>query len=282
MAVGAAGEVRDDRLLAPTFWTAVVIVPVLVAAFVILYLFSTHTKALWAWTIAIPMSAKVMGAGYVSGSTFFFRTAYQRRWHRVAIGFLSITGFTTLLLLATLLHWSKFNHVHVSFWAWLLLYAITPPLLPWLWYINQRTDPGTPDDLDTLMPDRLRRLVAFGGVLQTTFAVLLFVWPSLFADRWPWPVTPLTARCIAAYVIFPGIAWMLFAREARWSCFRITMQTITFALCLIGVGALLTKDSFAGRPASSVWGFAIALATMIGLLVWLQVAMDRRRTPQGA
>jgi hypothetical protein len=45
-AVGGAATERDDRLLAPTLWTAVLIVPVLVAAFVILYLFPAHTHRL--------------------------------------------------------------------------------------------------------------------------------------------------------------------------------------------------------------------------------------------
>jgi len=46
------------------------------------------------------------------------------RW--TAAGFLGTTVFTTLLLLATLLHWDRFNHDHVSFWAWLALYVATP------------------------------------------------------------------------------------------------------------------------------------------------------------
>ncbi len=79
---------RDDRLLAPTLWTAVMIVPVLVAAWVILYLFPQDTKALWAWTIAPSMTAMVMGGGYLSGAYFFARVATVRKWHRAWPGFI--------------------------------------------------------------------------------------------------------------------------------------------------------------------------------------------------
>ena len=271
---------RSDRLLAPTFWTAVCIVPVLVAAWTILYLFFGDTQTLWAWTIDPPMSCLVMGGGYISGAYFFARVATGNRWHRVAPGFLGTTAFTTLLLAATVLHWDKFNHDHVSFWAWLALYVVTPPLLPWLWRNNQRTDPGTPDPDDVRLPATLRRLVTIGGCLQLTVAALMFAFPEKWVEDFPWTVTPLTVRSISAYVAFPAVAWVCFAFEDRWSSFRITMQTATLGLVLVGLGALRVTDTFTG-PSWSVWAFAISLTTSISLLVWLQLAMDRRRPRVG-
>ena len=61
--LGAAGVTGDDRLLAPTLWTARLIVPVLVAAWAILYLFPGDTERLWAWPVRPPLTAMVMGAG---------------------------------------------------------------------------------------------------------------------------------------------------------------------------------------------------------------------------
>lgn len=158
----------DDRLLAPTRWTATAIVPVLLAAFTILYLFPGRTEALWAWTIRPTMTAMNMGAGYLAGAWFFARVVRVVRagsWHRVGVGFLGTTVFTALLLLATLLHWDRFNHDHVSFWAWLALYLATPVLLPWLWVRNRRTDPGVPEPGD-LVPRWLRITGGTAGGLQ--------------------------------------------------------------------------------------------------------------------
>ena len=270
-----------DRLLAPTLWTAVCIVPVLVAAWTILYLFPGHTKRLWAWTIKPDMSAIVMGGGYVSGAYFFARVARDRRWHRVAVGFLATTVFTSLLLVATVLHWDKFNHDHVSFWAWLALYVVTPPLLPWLWRNNRRTDPGVPEARDVRIPPGLRRLVAIGGAAQLCFAAAMFTAPRRFVSSFPWMITPLTARSISAFVAFPAVTWLCFAFEDRWSSFRIPLQTATLGLVLVGLGALRARDDFVG-PDWAVAGFVIALAVSISLLLTLQVAMDRRRGPAPA
>ena len=47
----------SDRVLPVTRWVAAIIVPFLVAAFIILYLFPDHTLALFAWGIQPRMSA---------------------------------------------------------------------------------------------------------------------------------------------------------------------------------------------------------------------------------
>lgn len=266
---------RDDRLLAPTWWTAVLIVPVLVAAWVILYLFPGRTARLWAWEINPDMSGLVMGAGYISGAYFFVRVARGRQWHRVAVGFLATTVFTAVLLAATVLHWDKFNHDHVSFWAWLLLYAITPPLLPWLWARNRRTDPGAPAAGDVTIPPGLRTAVAAGGAAQLCVAAAMFLDPAGAVRRWPWDATPLTVRSLSAFIAFPAVTWLCFAFEDRWSAFRVPLQTATVGLVLVGLGALRARDDFDG-PSWSVGLFAFSLVTTIVLLLVLQVAMERR------
>ena len=42
---------RDDRILPETRWLSAIIIPFLVVAFGILYLFPDHTQELFAWTI---------------------------------------------------------------------------------------------------------------------------------------------------------------------------------------------------------------------------------------
>ncbi|MCA1846147.1 MAG: hypothetical protein LC792_23740, partial [Actinobacteria bacterium] len=115
MTTTSPANVRDDRLLAPTRWTAIAVIPVLLAAFVILYGFPGHTKKLWGWTIHPNMSALIMGGGYLSGAYFFTRVARSGRWHRVSAGFVGTTVFSTILMATTILHWNRFNHDHVSF-----------------------------------------------------------------------------------------------------------------------------------------------------------------------
>ena len=264
---------RDDRLLAPTLWTARAIVPVLVAAFVILYLFPGDTMRLWSWMICPEMSALVMGAGYLAGAWFFLRVAGTREWHRVAPGFVATTVFTGLLLLTTVLHWDAFNYDHVSFWAWLGLYASTPFLLPVLWRNNQRTDPG-PVPGEARVPRPLRLVVGLGGALQLALAVMMFVRPTVVEDTWPWELQPATTRSLAAFIAFPAVTWLWFLFEDRWSSFRITQQTATFGLVLIGIGALRARREFRDGWESPTYAAALVLA--LALNVALYVVMERR------
>ena len=267
--------IRDDRLLAPTRWTARAVIPVLVAAFVILYGFPGETVRLWSWMVCPDMNALLMGGGYLAGAYFFTRVARSREWHRVSAGFAAVTVFSTLLMIATILHWDAFNHDHVSFWAWLGLYASTPLLLPLLWVKNQRTDPGEPSAPDARIPRRLRVTVAVGGALQLAFALGIFVWPGVVEDLWPWEMEPATTRALSAFVAFPAVTWLWFLFDDRWSSFRVTQQTATIGLALIGVAAVRARDDFTTEGWATPL-YAVCLLLALGLNVALYVAMERR------
>lgn len=264
---------RDDRVLATTRWTAIVIIPVLVAAFVILYLFPSRTPDLWAWTIVPTMTPMLMGGGYLAGAWFFVRVARTRAGHQALPGLLGVCVFTTMLLGGTILHWDRFNHDHVSFWAWLGLYVVTPLLLPVLWFNNRRTDPGVAAAGDVEVPGPVRAAFTVVGAAQLLLAIVIFVRPSLAVEHWPWMVTPLTARTIAAFLAFPAVTWLLFAVDARWSSFEIPIESATIGLALILVATIRASDEFGGEAVA--YG-----AALVGALIWLlavQIAMRRRR-----
>src|SRR5689334_6755747 len=103
---------RDDRILAYTRRLSLVIVPFLIAAFVILYLFPGDTGRLFAWPIRPTMSARVLAAAYLGGAYFFIRVQFLRSWTTVAHGYPPVALFAALLGAATVLHWDKFSHQH--------------------------------------------------------------------------------------------------------------------------------------------------------------------------
>ena len=78
-------RVRNDRVFPETRWVSVIIVPFLVAAFVILYLFPDRTQDLFAWGIQPRMSAMMLGAAYIGGAYFFVRAAANAPWHSWAV-----------------------------------------------------------------------------------------------------------------------------------------------------------------------------------------------------
>src|SRR5438874_6263602 len=113
------GAVRDDRVLPETRWLAACIVPFLLVAFAMLYLFPDRTDTLFAWTIRPRMTPLIMGAGYIAGGYFFVQALFARRWHTVHLGFLPVTAFTICMAIGTFLHLDRFHRGHVSFYTWL-------------------------------------------------------------------------------------------------------------------------------------------------------------------
>jgi hypothetical protein len=69
---------RDERILRETRWLGLIVIPFLAVAFVILYLFSGHTKDLFAWNIQPTMSAMLLGAAYLGGIVFFWQVTRGR------------------------------------------------------------------------------------------------------------------------------------------------------------------------------------------------------------
>ena len=211
-------RVRDDRVFPVTRWVAAIIVPFLVVAFAILYLFPDHTKELFAWTIQPRMSAMLLGAAYIGGAYFFVRVATFARWHWVKVGFLPVTTFAALLGIATILHWDRFNHSSISFFAWAGLYFTTPFVVFLLWLRNRSTDPGfgSPDTSPERRVPRLVRLVIgiVGGLTLLT-SIVLFLQPGLMISTWPWTLTPLTARVMGALFALTGVGELAIALDVR-------------------------------------------------------------------
>ena len=148
---------RDDRVLPFTRGLSLFIIPFLVVAWVILYLFPGHTARVWSWTIPIQMTSMVLASAYLGGAYFFARVAREQRWHTVGTGFLAVTTFASLLGVATLLHWDKFAHGHVAFWLWAGLYFTTPFLVIGAWLVNRRyAAPPAADDVLLRPVERVR------------------------------------------------------------------------------------------------------------------------------
>lgn len=269
-------------MLTATKVTALVIIPVLVAAFVILFFLPDRTDELWAWTMRPDMTPINMGAGYLGGAWFFTRVATNRHPGRVVGGLAAASVFTLLLGLGTFLHWDRFNHDHVSFWAWLFLYVVSPVLLPVLAVANRRAglaDHDEPAD-QAEIPGWARTFLAVAGAASVLGALVTFAVPRLAVDSWPWPLTPLTARSLSAYVAFTGLFLLTPLIDRRWTSVRIGVEAVTVGLVMTGIGALRARNDFTG-PRPSVVGFAAALVALLAVLVILQLRLSRPATAGG-
>ena len=229
--------IKDDRVLKATRVLGAVIVPFLLVAFSLLYLFPGDTAHWFAWSIKPRMTPLIMGAGYIAGAYFFLRVVTASHWHRVHLGFLPVTAFTIFMAIATFSHLDKFDKDHVAFWIWVVLYVVTPVLVPLTWLRNRATDPGTLEADDRYLPPRVRAAVGAVGAAQSAVAAVLLLSPSTMIDIWPWTLTPLTAQVLGGWFALPGVVAIMMALDGRWSAIRITLesQVLGIALILLGV-----------------------------------------------
>ena len=250
-------RIRNDRILPETRWVSAIIVPFLVAAFAILYLFPDHTHALFAWGIQPRMSAMMLGAAY-----FFVRAAANARWHWVKVGFLLVTTFATLMGIATILHWDRFNHGYISFFAWVGLYFTTPFIVLLLWLCNRSTDPG-PTSHDRRVPRLVRLVIGIVGGLTLLTSIFLFLQPGFMIGTWPWQLTPLTARVLGALFALTGVGELAIALDIRWSAVRIALQSQMIGIALIGLAIVFSWSNF-NQAKPLTWIF---LASILFLLI---------------
>ena len=241
----------------------VFIVPFLLVAFPLLYFFPNDTGNWWAWGIHPSMTALIMGAGYIAGAYFFVRVAGATRWHRVHLGFLPITAFTAFLGVATIIYWDWFDHDHVAFWIWTVLYFTTPFLVPLAWLRNRRTDPGALESADDRCLPRAGRSVLVGaGLGQFGVAVVLIASPSTMVDIWPWTIDSLAAATLGAWFALPGVTALMMGIDGRWSAIRITLESQLIGLALILLATARAWEQFDKSNALS-YAFAGGIAFLL-------------------
>jgi hypothetical protein len=270
----------DDRILPAMRWISLVVVLVLVPALVILWGLPDQTAKLWAWTIKGDLTPIFMGAGYGAGAYFFLRIFLGRPWHTAAVGVLGAWVFAGLMLITTLIHYDKFNHgdapvlAAIAFYGWVGVYVASPFVVAAAWVANQRTDPRTPAPDDPVVPVWVRRAAAAAAVCALGVAAAVLISPSLAVDNWGWKLTPLTARVIACFTAQVGVGFLMLSRDARWSTWKLLVETFLIAVALLLLGAVRAWTFF-DTGNWLTWAYVVGLGCGEVGLAALYLAFER-------
>jgi hypothetical protein len=269
---------RDDRVLRPTRWLAAFITPFLVVAVAILYFFPEQTDRHWSWTIQATMTSMMLASAYFAGIYFFTRALFASQWHHVKLGFLPVATFAATLGVATIIHWDRFRHDHIAFILWAGLYFTAPFLVFFAWLNNRGRDPGVPDADDVEVPRLVRWLAGALGLALVGVGLWLFLVPSVGVETWPWSLTPLTARVIAAILALTGVAGLGIALDRRWSSSRIVFEDMALTLILILVATARAWSEF-DQASPFTWVFTVfGTLFLVGVVaLYLRQESLRRR-----
>jgi hypothetical protein len=239
------------------------------------------TDRSFAWTIQPPLTAAFLGAAYWAAALLEILAARRRTWAGGRIALPAVFVFTTLTLVASLLHLDRFHLAATEpaallvTWIWLAVYAVVPPLMIGL-TLRQWRRPGADPPRDRPLTPGIRLAAGAAALLLLGFGLGLFVAPGALLGLWPWPLTPLTARAVAAWLVGLGLA----AGHAAWENDVDRGRPVFVTVPLF---CLLEAVALARYPGTIDWSRPhgwLYLAALAGLLLIGLVALRRdRRQP---
>ncbi len=260
---------------------AAIVVPFLVVAFGMLYFFPDISGTLFAWPIKPHMSAMTLGATYLGGAYFFTNVIFAKRWHTVRLGFLPVTAFAAILGVSTLLHWDKFTHGHPSFISWAVLYFTLPFIIPVVWYLNQRAAPAGASRSEPTFSAYFRGAMGLIGAILLGAGAMLLLAPGWMIPLWPWAMTPLTGRVMAAMFTLSGWVGLGVALDGHWSSARVLFGAQAISVVLFLLASALARVDIHWEMLTS-YTFVGGMVLVLALILWAaaQTRRARRRAAQ--
>jgi hypothetical protein len=241
-----------------------------------LFVFSESTDRFFAWTINPPLTAAFLGAAYWASFAMEFLAARKRIWAHARIAVPAVLIFTGLTLIVTLIHLDRFHLNHPNFitrgaaWAWLIVYAIVPPIMGVLLYLQLRAPGGDPPR-QTSLPTWVRAMLAVHALIMIPLGLGLMFVPEAMLGLWPWSLTPLTARAISAWSLALGIAAAHSIWENDWA--RVHVATASYTVfSVFELIALIRYPGDVNWASPAAWIFVLFLISVlvVGLYGWRQ------------
>ncbi|MGE0060420.1 MAG: hypothetical protein AB7T32_20770 [Dehalococcoidia bacterium] len=232
-----------------------------------LFLLTERTDDYFAWTIANPLTAAFLGAGYWASGALELWASRERFWANARIAVPAVIVFTVLTLFVTLIHWDRFHFDDPAFitktgtFFWLGVYAIVPVIMTAAflqvgWSTGAASDPGG------CIPPVARWVLIGQAAVMVCLGLALLVAPLDARDVWPWALTDLTGRAIGAWLFAIGIGAVhtLFENDLRRTRGMLVSYTLLAGLQFIALARYSDVLDW-GEP--GIWLYVAFLASML-------------------
>ena len=127
-----------------TRWLLLAGTVLVLAAGLDLFVLTEHTDTFFAWTIASPLTAAFLGAGYLAAACLDGISARQKLWAVARVPLPAVLVFTTTTFVVTLMHLETFHMDSFFGWAWLVTYGLLPPSVLAVLLYQRRIGGGDP------------------------------------------------------------------------------------------------------------------------------------------
>jgi len=148
-----------------------------------------------------------------------------------------------------------------------------------LFLVRQLRAPGGDPPRLAPLPAWLRAILAIQAAVMIPFAVALFIAPSSLGDLWPWPLTPLTGRMVAAWTLAFGVlaAHQLWENDLERIRVALLVYPVFGALQVIGLARYSGDLEDWGDLSTWVYLAIVASTFVIGAFGWLELRRARER-----
>jgi hypothetical protein len=260
------GRAVAGRILQPTRIGVWILFVLALANGVYLYLAPSEAKTHYAWSINPPVNAAFIGAGFLAGTLATGLVLFAAtRWRSFATLPPALWVLATTLLAATLVHNDKFKWSFAPTWVWLVVYAGVPFAVPVLVLLQRRVAEPEPRAAPELRAVRV--LSAVCGVVLIAGAVALFVAPVSVGKHWPWPLTPLLARAVAAWYGMVGTMLASCAFGLRRRSEAVIPYATLAAWCLLLLALPLLHAGDVDRSGGEFVAWVAVMLVLLGLAV---------------
>jgi hypothetical protein len=236
-----------------------------------LYFLPGRAATDYAWAIKPPVSAAFIGAGFLAGTLATGLVLFAtRRWRSLQTLPIALWVLATTLALATVIHNDRFKFDYPPTWVWALVYAGVPFAVPVLVYRQRRTAESRPAADPRLRPVRV--ISAAIGAVMLAGSLALYLAPADLGQHWPWMLTPLLGRVVAAWYALFGTMLVSCAVGLRHAseAFIPYATLACWSVLLLALPWLHPDD--VTRSGSAFW---IWIAGMLVLLALSALALSR-------
>jgi len=262
---GHAAATEPGRVLGLTRAGVWVLFVLAAANGLFLYLLPGRADTDYAWAIRPAVNAAFIGAGFLAGTLATGLVLWRAtRWRSFSLLPPALWVLATTLLLATIIHEDRFKWDYPLTWVWALVYAGVPVAIPFLVARQRRVAEALPDSDPALRV--LRALSGVAGAGLVVAATALYLEPAELGEHWPWALTPLLARAVAAWYALFGTMLLTFAFAQRRRFEGLIGYATLAAWCLLLLALpLLHPGDVSGAAAWCALMAALLALALYGL-----------------
>jgi hypothetical protein len=234
-----------------------------------------YLASMFTWLELPSLHARFVGAIYAFGAIFMAGCLFARRQAEVRWAVQLIGVWTGMLFIIPLLNLHAFNFALLPVWVWFASYIFYPIISIWMTirepHLMQAGDLPGPE-----LPGWAKGLLRAQGILFTTLAVSLFIFPALVSTLWPWQVTPTLAQMYAGPLLSYGLGSWLFSGQEEWLGVRAILPgMLVFHAATAAVSFMhLSLFSFREIP-DLLWFGWFLIATLVLALITLRALQVR-------